>query len=56
MHRHGWSWQSLARRAPERDEHAVELWKTDVWMQVEGPRRRSMPGPSSRTRTRPGSR
>jgi len=35
MHRHGWSWQSPARRAMERDEHAVELWKKDVWPQVE---------------------
>ncbi|MEU5893931.1 helix-turn-helix domain-containing protein [Streptomyces sp. NPDC047461] len=32
---HGWSWQSPARRALERDEHAVELWKKDVWPQVE---------------------
>lgn len=54
LHRHGWSWQSPARRALERDEHAVELWKKDVWPQVEAPRRRSMPGSSSRTR--PGSR
>ncbi|WP_405560459.1 winged helix-turn-helix domain-containing protein [Streptomyces canus] len=35
LHRHGWSWQSPARRAVERDEHAVELWKKDVWPQVE---------------------
>ncbi|MFI0243081.1 winged helix-turn-helix domain-containing protein [Streptomyces sp. NPDC016845] len=35
MHRHGWSWQSPARRALERDEHAVELWKKDVWPQAE---------------------
>jgi len=35
MHRHGWSWQSPARRALERDEQAVELWKKDVWPQVE---------------------
>lgn len=35
MHRHGWSWQCPARRALERDEHAVELWKKDVWPQVE---------------------
>ncbi|MEU5045047.1 winged helix-turn-helix domain-containing protein [Streptomyces griseorubiginosus] len=42
--RHGWSWQSPARRAPERDEHTVELWNTDVWPQVKGPRRRSMHG------------
>ncbi|MET7696002.1 winged helix-turn-helix domain-containing protein [Streptomyces sp. NPDC005483] len=54
LHRHGWSWQSPARRALERDDHAVELWKKDVWPQVEGPRRRSGPGLSSRTR--PGSR
>ncbi|MEW2051754.1 winged helix-turn-helix domain-containing protein [Streptomyces sp. NPDC005476] len=52
LHRHGWSWQSAARRALERDEDAVELWKKDVWPQVEGPRRRSGPGSSSR----PGSR
>ncbi|MFC5199841.1 winged helix-turn-helix domain-containing protein [Streptomyces kaempferi] len=25
LHRHGWSWQSPARRALERDEYAVEL-------------------------------
>ncbi|MEW2119967.1 winged helix-turn-helix domain-containing protein [Streptomyces sp. NPDC005474] len=25
LKRHGWSWQAPARRAPERDEHAVEL-------------------------------
>jgi putative transposase len=54
LHRHGCSWQSPARRALERDEHAVELWKKDVWPQVEAPRRRSMPG--SFSRTRPGSR
>ncbi|GAA1122727.1 winged helix-turn-helix domain-containing protein [Streptomyces javensis] len=54
LHRHGWSWQSPARRALERDEHAVELWKKDVWPQVEGQRRRSGPGSSSRTK--PGSR
>ncbi|MER5348290.1 winged helix-turn-helix domain-containing protein [Streptomyces mirabilis] len=35
MHRHGWSWQSPARRALERDEHAVELWKKEVWPQAE---------------------
>jgi putative transposase len=35
MHRHGWSWQCPARRAVERDEGAVGLWKKDVWPQVE---------------------
>ncbi|MFE9644919.1 winged helix-turn-helix domain-containing protein [Streptomyces sp. NPDC006365] len=28
LHRHGWSWQSPARRALGRDEHAVELWRS----------------------------
>ncbi|WP_412126889.1 helix-turn-helix domain-containing protein [Streptomyces zaomyceticus] len=27
LKRHGWSWQAPVRRALERDEHAVELWK-----------------------------
>nr|WP_221354174.1 winged helix-turn-helix domain-containing protein [Streptomyces sp. REN17] len=36
LHRHGWSWQSPARRALERDEGAVGLWKKkDVWPQAE---------------------
>ncbi|MGW3174672.1 IS630 family transposase [Streptomyces sp. NPDC001153] len=30
LHRHGWSWQCPARRALERDEQAVCLWKKDV--------------------------
>nr|WP_257981124.1 IS630 family transposase [Streptomyces sp. CB02959] len=34
LHRHGWSWRSPARRAVERDEDAVGLWKKDVWPQV----------------------
>ncbi|MFD9692758.1 winged helix-turn-helix domain-containing protein [Kitasatospora sp. NPDC059088] len=54
LKRHGWSWQAPARRALERDEHAVELWKQEVWPRVKAPRRRSGPGSSSRTR--PGSR
>uniref|UniRef100_UPI00357163D8 helix-turn-helix domain-containing protein n=1 Tax=Wenjunlia tyrosinilytica TaxID=1544741 RepID=UPI00357163D8 len=54
LHRHGWSWQCPARRALERDERAVELWKKDVWPQVEAPRRRS--GHTSSSRTKPGSR
>ncbi|MCX5613475.1 winged helix-turn-helix domain-containing protein [Streptomyces sp. NBC_00047] len=36
LRRHGWSWQAPARRALERDEHAVELWKKEVWPQVNG--------------------
>ncbi|NGO44212.1 helix-turn-helix domain-containing protein [Streptomyces sp. YC419] len=35
LHRHGWSWQCPARRALERDEQAVGLWKKDVWPHVE---------------------
>ncbi|MEU4969417.1 winged helix-turn-helix domain-containing protein [Streptomyces smyrnaeus] len=54
LKRHGWSWQQPARRAIERDEDAVELWKKEVWPQVKQPRRR--PGPGSSSRTRPGSR
>ncbi|MEW1914671.1 winged helix-turn-helix domain-containing protein [Kitasatospora sp. NPDC085895] len=34
LKRHGWSWQAPARRALERDEHAVELWKQEVWPRV----------------------
>lgn len=50
LKRHGWSWQAPARRAPERDEHAVELWKKEVWLRVKGSRRPLGPGSSSRTR------
>ncbi len=50
LHRHGWSWQTPARRALERDQDAVALWKKDVWPRVEPPPRRSGPGSSSRTR------
>ncbi|MFF3394766.1 winged helix-turn-helix domain-containing protein [Streptomyces sp. NPDC002669] len=50
LKRHGWSWQAPARRALERDEHAVELWKKEVWPRVKGSRRRAVPGSSSRTR------
>ncbi|WUH90874.1 winged helix-turn-helix domain-containing protein [Streptomyces sp. NBC_00433] len=54
LERHGWSWQQPARRAIERDDGAVELWKKEVWSRVRAPRRHSAPGSSSRTR--PGSR
>ncbi|MFD7667173.1 winged helix-turn-helix domain-containing protein [Streptomyces sp. NPDC059788] len=54
MHLHGWSRQCPARRALERDEHAVELWRKEIWPRVEAPRRRS--GLTSSSRTRPGSR
>nr|WSS66286.1 winged helix-turn-helix domain-containing protein [Streptomyces sp. NBC_01177] len=50
LKRHGWSWQAPARRALERDEHAVELWKKEVWPRVKGSRRPLGPGSSSRTK------
>ncbi|WEP00469.1 winged helix-turn-helix domain-containing protein [Streptomyces sp. FXJ1.172] len=34
LHRHGWSWQSPARRAAERNEQAAGLWQKDVWPQA----------------------
>ncbi|MGQ4436033.1 winged helix-turn-helix domain-containing protein [Streptomyces sp. SAS_260] len=54
LKRHGCSWQAPARRALERDEHAVELWKKEVWPRVKASRRR--PGAGSSSRTRPDSR
>jgi transposase len=54
LHRHGWSWQVPARRAVERDEAAVATWVKGTWPRVKTPRRRSMPGWSSKTK--PGSR
>ncbi|WP_220296795.1 winged helix-turn-helix domain-containing protein [Streptomyces sp. MBT84] len=50
LRRHGWSWQQPARRAIERDDDAVELWKKEVWPRVRVPRRPAMVGSSSRTR------
>ncbi|MFI8346897.1 winged helix-turn-helix domain-containing protein [Streptomyces sp. NPDC085596] len=34
LKRHGWSWQQLARRAIERDDEAVEVWRKDTWPRV----------------------
>ncbi|MFJ8801005.1 winged helix-turn-helix domain-containing protein [Streptomyces sp. NPDC102487] len=48
--RHGFSCQVPARRALERDEEQVTGWVKETWQHVEGPRRRSTPGSSSRTR------
>jgi transposase len=50
LKRHGWSWQQPARRAIERDDEAVELWKKEVWPQVKAPRRPAEPGSSARTK------
>ncbi|MFE9804347.1 winged helix-turn-helix domain-containing protein [Streptomyces goshikiensis] len=50
LRRRGWSHQVPARRAVERDEEAVAGRVKEVWPRLEPPRRRSGPGPSSRTR------
>ncbi|WP_324614794.1 winged helix-turn-helix domain-containing protein [Streptomyces albireticuli] len=54
LRRHGFSHQVPARRALERDEEKITGWVKDTWPQVEASRRRS--GPSSSSKTRPGSR
>ncbi|MFE5967229.1 winged helix-turn-helix domain-containing protein [Streptomyces sp. NPDC056463] len=54
LKRHGWSWQQPARRAIERDDEAVEVWRKETWPRVRASRRKEMPGWSSRTK--PGSR
>ncbi|MFJ4367987.1 winged helix-turn-helix domain-containing protein [Streptomyces chartreusis] len=48
--RHGWSCQTPARQAVERDERVVAGWEKETWPQAEGPWRRSTPGSSSRTK------
>ncbi|MGW4515494.1 helix-turn-helix domain-containing protein [Streptomyces sp. NPDC004393] len=50
LKRHGWSWQQPVRRAIERDDDAVEVWKKETWPRVRGPQRSAVPGSSSRTR------
>jgi transposase len=50
LRRRGWSCQLGARRAIERDDGAIEVWKKETWPQVKEPRRPSAPGSSSRTR------
>ncbi|MFF2660279.1 transposase [Kitasatospora sp. NPDC058032] len=50
LRRNGWPCRQPIRRAIERDDGAVEVWKKQVWPQVKAWRRRSGPGWSSRTR------
>ncbi|MEV5646596.1 winged helix-turn-helix domain-containing protein, partial [Streptomyces flaveolus] len=50
LHRHGFSHQVPARRAPERNEEAVTGWLKETWPHVETPRRRSGPGCASKTK------
>lgn len=50
LHRIGWSVQMPTRRAAERDEQQIDLWRAEVWPQVETPRRTWAPGSASKTR------
>jgi transposase len=50
LRRRGWSCQLGARRAIERDDGAVEVWRKETWPRVKEPRRPSAAGSSSRTR------
>jgi putative transposase len=54
LRRHGWSCQVPVRRALERDEEAIEVWKAEVGPRVKVPR--TTWAPTSASRTRPGSR
>ena len=49
LRRRGWSCQMGARRAIERDDGAVEVWKTRTWAELKGRRRPLAGGSSSRT-------
>jgi len=50
MRRHGWSCQVPVRRALERDEEAIAVWKAEVWPDIKGRRATWAPGSASRTR------
>ncbi|MFF0479154.1 winged helix-turn-helix domain-containing protein [Streptomyces sp. NPDC004284] len=39
LKRHGWSWQQPARRAIERDDVAVVVWKKETWPRGRASRR-----------------
>ncbi|QFG20419.1 winged helix-turn-helix domain-containing protein [Actinomadura sp. WMMB 499] len=50
LRRNGWSVQVPGRRAIERNDRAIEVWKEQVWPQVETPRRTWAPGSASKMR------
>ena len=50
LRRLGWTCQLGARRAIERDDGAIEVWKKETWPQVKKRRRPSAAGSSSKTR------
>ena len=49
LRRRGWTCQRGARRAIERDDGAVEVWKKETWPRIKAPRRPSAAGSSSKT-------
>ena len=49
LQRRGWTCQIGARRAVERDDGAVEVWKKETWPRIKAPRRPSAAGSSSKT-------
>jgi transposase len=49
LRRRGWTCQAGARRAIERDDGAVEVWKEETWARAGRRRRPSAAGSSSRT-------
>jgi putative transposase len=50
LRRHGWSAQVPTRRAIERDDEAIAVWKDEVWPRIKAPRRTWAPTSASRTR------
>jgi transposase len=50
MRRHGWSCQVPVRRAIERDDEEVAVWKAEVWPDIKAPRATWAPTSASRTR------
>lgn len=50
LRRLGWSLQRPARRARERDDAAIEQWKTRRWAQLKKTPGASAPGSSSKTK------
>ena len=50
LRRHGWSCQVPVRRAMERDDEAIAVWKAEVWPDVKAPCATWAPSSASRTR------
>src|SRR3954466_7283426 len=49
LHRLGWSVQVPARRAAERNDGQIAVWREETWPQIKRPRRTWAPGESSKT-------